>query len=96
VGLLGPNADRELLQPARVTDCYLGLLVLPEPVGEPEAGTVLVVAPATLLPPDPPAGRQPGLGPETGKARCMPLRLGRMDGRVLLGRGLGHSVVVRP
>jgi hypothetical protein len=29
-----------------------------------------------------------------GKARCMPIRRGRMDGRVLLGRGLGHCVVL--
>ena len=49
MGLLGPNANGELLQPGRVADCYLGLLVPPGPVGEPEAGTVLVVAPAALL-----------------------------------------------
>jgi hypothetical protein len=51
VGLLGPNANRELLEPGRVADCYLGLLVPPGPVGEPEAGTILIVAPATLLHP---------------------------------------------
>jgi hypothetical protein len=51
VGLLGPNANRQLLEPSRVADCYLGLLVPPGPVGEPEAGTVLVVAPAILLHP---------------------------------------------
>ena len=51
MGLLGPNAHGELLQPGRVADCYLGLLVLPGPAGEPEAGTVLVVAPAALLHP---------------------------------------------
>jgi hypothetical protein len=27
VGLLGPNADGELLEPGRVADCYLGLLL---------------------------------------------------------------------
>jgi hypothetical protein len=51
VGLLGPNANRQLLEPSRVADCYLGLLVPPGAVGEPEAGTVLVVAPAALLHP---------------------------------------------
>jgi len=51
MGLVGHNAHGELLQPGRVTDCYLGLLLPPGPVGEHEAGTVLVVAPATLLHP---------------------------------------------
>ena len=46
---LGPNALGESLEPGRVTDCYLGLLLPPGPVGEPEAGTVLVVTPAVLL-----------------------------------------------
>jgi hypothetical protein len=49
VDRLGPNALGETLEPGRVTDCYLGLLLPPGPVGEPEAGTVLVVAPAALL-----------------------------------------------
>jgi hypothetical protein len=44
---LGPNALGETLEPGRVPDCYLGLL-LTGPAGEPEAGTVLVVAPAVL------------------------------------------------
>ena len=48
---LGPNAVGETLEPGRVTDCYLGLLLPPGPAGEPEAGTVLVVAPAALLHP---------------------------------------------
>jgi hypothetical protein len=51
VDQLGPNALGEVLEPGRVTDCYLGLLLPPEPVGEPEAGTILVVAPAALLHP---------------------------------------------
>jgi hypothetical protein len=34
-----------------VPDCYLGLLLPPGSAGEPEAGTVLVVAPAALLHP---------------------------------------------
>ena len=41
---VGPNARGEVLEPGRVADCYLGLLVPPGPAGEPEAGTVLVVA----------------------------------------------------
>ena len=48
---LGPNALGESLEPGRTNDCYLGLLLPPGPVGELEAGTVLVVAPATLLHP---------------------------------------------
>jgi hypothetical protein len=47
----GPNALGETLEPGRVTDCYLGLLLPPGPAGEPEAGTVPVVAPAALLHP---------------------------------------------
>jgi hypothetical protein len=49
VDQLGPNALGEALEPGRVPDCYLGLLLPPGPVGELEAGTVLVVAPAALL-----------------------------------------------
>ena len=47
---LGPNAYGEYLQPGRVTDCYLGIL-LDQPLAEitPEPGRVLVVAPAALL-----------------------------------------------
>ena len=48
---LGPNADGETLEPGRVPDCYLGLLLPPPSAGEPEAGTVLIVAPAALLHP---------------------------------------------
>jgi hypothetical protein len=48
VGLLGPNADGELLQPGRVPDCYLGLRLDPPAAETPE---VLVVAPAALLHP---------------------------------------------
>ena len=47
---LGPNALGEVLEPGRVTDCYLGLLP-PGPAGEPEAGTVLLISPAWLLHP---------------------------------------------
>jgi len=47
---LGPNAFGEQLQPGRVNDCYLGIL-LDQPLAEiaPEPGRVLVVAPAALL-----------------------------------------------
>ena len=48
---LGGNALGEVLEPGRVPDCYLGLLLPPGPAGEPEAGTILIVAPATLLHP---------------------------------------------
>ena len=48
---LGPNALGEVLEPGRVADCYLGLLLPPGSAGELEAGTVLVVAPAALLHP---------------------------------------------
>jgi hypothetical protein len=48
---LGGNAHGEVLEPGRVPDCYLGLLLPLGPAGEPEAGTVLVVAPAALLHP---------------------------------------------
>jgi hypothetical protein len=51
VDQLGPNALGEVLEPGRVTDCYLGLLLPPGPAGEPEAGTILVVAPVGLLHP---------------------------------------------
>jgi hypothetical protein len=51
VGQLGPNALGEVLEPGRVVDCYLGLLLPPGTAGEPEAGTMLVVAPAALLHP---------------------------------------------
>jgi hypothetical protein len=48
---LGPNALGETLEPGPVASCYLGLLLPPGPAGEPEAGSVLVVAPAALLHP---------------------------------------------
>jgi hypothetical protein len=48
---LGRNALGESLEPGRTNNCYLGLLLPPPGAGEPEAGTVLVVAPAALLHP---------------------------------------------
>jgi hypothetical protein len=48
--VLGPNAYGEQLQPGRVADCYLAIL-LDQPLAEiaHELGSVLVVAPAALL-----------------------------------------------
>jgi hypothetical protein len=57
VDQFGPNALGETLGPGRVADCYLGLLLPPPRAGEPEAGTVLVVAPAALLHPAFPSRR---------------------------------------
>jgi hypothetical protein len=51
VDQLGPNALGEVLEPGRVADCYLGLLLPSGPAGEPEAGTILIVGPSTLLHP---------------------------------------------
>ena len=48
---LGPNTLGEVLEPGRVADCYLGLLLPPPHAGELEAGTILVVSPAALLHP---------------------------------------------
>ena len=48
---LGPNALGEVLEPGRVADCYLGLLLPPGSAGELEAGTILIVGPSTLLHP---------------------------------------------
>jgi hypothetical protein len=50
VAQLGPNAFGEVLEPGRVSDCYLGLRL--DPAGhDAEAAGVLVVAPAALLHP---------------------------------------------
>jgi hypothetical protein len=49
VAQLGRNAHGEVLEPGRVPDCYLGLL-LDSPGGQ-HPGRVLVVAPAALLHP---------------------------------------------
>jgi len=51
VDWLGSDAFGQVLEPGRVGDCYLGLLLPPPPAGEPEAGRVLVVGPAALLHP---------------------------------------------
>jgi hypothetical protein len=44
---LGANAHGETLEPGRVPDCYLGLLL--DPPDDRHTGTVLVVAPTALL-----------------------------------------------
>jgi hypothetical protein len=49
VAQLGANAHGEVLEPGRVPDCYLGLLL--DPPGDQQPGRVLVVAPAALLHP---------------------------------------------
>ena len=49
MGQLGANAHGEVLEPGRVPDCYLGLLL--DPPHDQHAGSVLVVAPAALLHP---------------------------------------------
>jgi hypothetical protein len=51
VDQLGPNALGEVLEPGQVADCCLGLLLPPGPAGEPEAGTILIIAPTALLHP---------------------------------------------
>jgi hypothetical protein len=51
VDQLGLNALGETLEPGRVADCYLGLLLPPPPAGELEAGTILIVGASTLLHP---------------------------------------------
>ena len=48
---LGPNGLGEVLEPGKISDCYLGLLLPPPSAGEPEAGTILIVAPTALLHP---------------------------------------------
>jgi hypothetical protein len=49
VGQLGANAHGEVLEPGRVPDCYLGLLLLD--ANDAEAAGVLIVSPAALLHP---------------------------------------------
>jgi hypothetical protein len=49
VAQLGRNAHGEVLEPGRVPDCYLGLLL--DPPSQQHAGRVLVVAPTALLHP---------------------------------------------
>jgi hypothetical protein len=48
---LGSDAFGQDLEPGRVGECYLGLLLPPPPAGEPEAGRVLVVGHGALLHP---------------------------------------------
>jgi hypothetical protein len=52
VAQLGANAHGEVLEPGRVSDCYLGLLL--DPAGDHHGAGVLVVAPAALRQPSVP------------------------------------------
>jgi hypothetical protein len=52
VGQLGANAHGEVLEPGRVSDCYLGLLL--DPAGDNHGAGVLVVAPTALRQPSVP------------------------------------------
>jgi hypothetical protein len=52
VGQLGANAHGEVLEPGRVSDCYLGVLL--DPAGDNHGAGVLVVAPAVLRQPSVP------------------------------------------
>jgi hypothetical protein len=79
VDQLGPNALGEVLEPGRVADCYLGLLLPPGSAGEPEAGTILIVAPAALLhprvpQPDGPQHTARGGGDTSARAGAAPPR----------------------
>jgi len=87
VAQLDVNAHGEVLEPGRVADCYLGLLLPPGPAGELEAGTVLIVAPAALLHPRVPQPAASGTsGPCGGyRGRGTPLP------RTLPGRGLRRA-----
>jgi hypothetical protein len=49
VSQLGANAVGEVLEPSRVPDCHLGLLL--DSPGQAEPGSVLIVSPAALLHP---------------------------------------------
>jgi hypothetical protein len=62
----GSDAFGQVLEPGRVGDCYLGLLLPPPLAGEPEAGRVLVVAPRALLHPTSPNP------PAAGSTSCSP------------------------
>jgi hypothetical protein len=48
VAQLGANAHGEILEPGRVPDCHLGLVL--DPSGTAQAPEVLVVAPAARIP----------------------------------------------
>ena len=52
MGQLGANAHGEVLEPGRVSGCYLGLLL--DPAGDHHGAGVLVVAPAALRQPSVP------------------------------------------
>jgi hypothetical protein len=83
---LGANAHGEVLEPGRVPDCYLGLL-LDQP-GDQHAGRVLVVAPASLLHP---------CVPQPGGTLLYELVTGHPDRapHELVTEGLAHEVVAQ-
>jgi hypothetical protein len=99
VDQLGPNALGEVLEPGRIADCYLGLLLPPGPAGEPEAGTMLIVAHRrrgrAASSQRPPAGWQPALRAAHRPSRAPAQRAG-VPGRPHLRaarlalRHLGH------
>ena len=83
---LGANAHGEVLEPGRVSDCYLGLLL--NPPRDQRAGRVLVVAPASLLHP---------CVPQPGGTLLYELVTGHPDRapHELVAEGLGHEVVAQ-
>jgi hypothetical protein len=86
VAQLGANAHGEVLEPGRVSDCYLGLLL--NPPRDQRAGRVLVVAPASLLHP---------CVPQPGGTLLYELVTGHPDRapHELVAEGLGHEVVAQ-
>jgi hypothetical protein len=90
VDQLGPNALGKTLEPGRVADCYLGLLLPPGPAGEPEAGTILVVAPAALL--------HPGVPQPAGSLvyELLPGHPERVAGELVFGRPHGGAARLAP
>jgi hypothetical protein len=86
VAQLGVNAHGEVLEPGRVPDCYLGLLL--DPPGDQDAGRVLVVAPASLLYP---------AVPQPGGTLLYELVTGHPDRapHELVTEGLAHEVVAQ-
>ena len=83
---LGRNAHGETLEPGRLPDCYLGLLL--DPPRDQRAGSVLVVAPASLLHP---------CVPQPGGTLLYELVTGHPDRapHELVTEGLAHEVVAQ-
>jgi hypothetical protein len=85
-GQSGGRALDEVLVPGRVADCYLGLLL--DPPRDQRAGSVLVVAPASLLHP---------CVPQPGGTLLYELVTGHPDRapHELVTEGLAHEVVAQ-